>query len=141
MSEPRRIGLTATRDAQLFHLPLPKIEEIVARDPGARRWFALLPIGLLDTVMSACDDLMRRDHVNRCTAALPQLGGCRHQPARRSAQLEIDVRQDEIGTLANVARTTAGKVLGMLEEKGLIEQSYGRVRLLAPDAPRAALRD
>jgi CRP-like cAMP-binding protein len=139
--QPRRIGLTATRDTQMFHLPLPKIDEIVADDPTAWRWLALVTVGHLDTAISACDDLMLRDHVKRCIALLLRLSGCRRMTPSGPTPVEIDIRQDEIATLANVARTTAGKVLGMLEAKGLVEQSYRRVRILAPDALRAMLRD
>ena len=71
-------GLIATRDTQMFHLPLPRIDEIVADDPGAWRWLALVTVGHLDTAISACDDLMLRDHVKRCIAVLLRLGGCRH---------------------------------------------------------------
>jgi CRP-like cAMP-binding protein len=139
--QPRRIGLSATRDTQMFHLPLPKIDEIVADDPAAWRWLALVTVGHLDTAISACDDLMLRDHVKRCIALLLRLSGRRRVTPSGPTPVEIDIRQDEIATLANVARTTAGKVLGMLEAKGLVEQSYRRVRILAPDTLRAMLRD
>jgi len=139
--QPRRIGLSATRDTQMLHLPLPKIDEIVTDDPTAWRWLALVTVSHLDTAITACDDLMLRDHVKRCIALLLRLGGCRRMTPPGVATVDIDIRQDEIATLANVARTTAGKVLGALEVQGHIAQSYRRVRLLAPDALRAMLRD
>jgi CRP/FNR family transcriptional regulator, cyclic AMP receptor protein len=42
--QPRRIGLAATRNAKVLHLPLHTIREIVAADPGAWRWFGLASI-------------------------------------------------------------------------------------------------
>jgi CRP-like cAMP-binding protein len=139
--QKRRIGLTATRDTQMLHLPLPKIDELVADDPTTWRWLALVTVGHLDTAITACDDLMLRDHVKRCIALLLRLSGCRRATPPGTAPVDIDIRQDEIATLANVARTTAGKVLGTLESKGHIAQSYRRVRILAPDALRTMLRD
>jgi CRP/FNR family transcriptional regulator, cyclic AMP receptor protein len=139
--QPRRIGLTATRDAELLHLPLSTIDEIVGIDPSAWRLFALVTLGHLDTAMGACDDLMTRDHVKRCIAVLLRLAGCRHVSATPSSPTEIDLSQDDIATLANVARMTAGAILRNLEQAGHIEQAYRRIRILAPDALRAMLRD
>lgn len=139
--QPRRVGLTATRQAALLHLPLAKIDEIVAGDPAAWRLFALVTLGHLDTAMGACDDLMMRDHVKRCVAVLLRLAGCRHVSATPSAPTEIDLTQDDVATLANVARMTAGAVLRNLEQSGHIEQAYRRIRILAPDALRAMLSD
>jgi CRP-like cAMP-binding protein len=139
--QPRRVGLTATRKAALLHLPLPKIDEIVDHNPAAWRLFALVTLGHLDTAMGACDDLMQRDHVARCVAVLLRLAGCRRASATPSPVSEIDLSQDDIATLANVARTTAGAVLRNLEKEGYLEQAYRRIRILAPDALRAMLRD
>lgn len=139
--QPRRIGLTATRDTQLLHLPLPKINEIVAKDPAAWRLFALVTSEHIDMAIGACDDLMIRDHVKRCVAILLRLGGCRYSSPKDTSQAEIDLRQEEIATLANVARTTAGSILRRLETTGHIQQSYRRIRILAPDSLRAMLHD
>ena len=108
--QPRRIGLTATRKAMFLHLPLAKIDEIVGGDPAAWRLFALVTLGHLDTAMGACDDLMQRDHVARCVAVLLRLAGCRRATSKPSPVSEIDLSQDDIATLANVARTTAGAI-------------------------------
>jgi CRP/FNR family transcriptional regulator, cyclic AMP receptor protein len=138
---PRRIGLTATRDALLLHLPLARINEIVAKDPASWRLFALVTSDHIDLAIGACDDLMLRDHVKRCIAVLLRLGGCRYNSLIDSPHDEIDVSQDEIATLANVARTTVGRVLRNLEKAGHIEQRYRRIGILAPNALRAMLRD
>ena len=139
--QPRRVGLTATRKAALLHLPLSKVDEIVDHDPAAWRMFALVTLGHLDTAMGACDDLMQRDHVARCVAVLLRLAGCRRASATPSPVSEIDLSQDGIATLANVARATAGAVLRNLENEGHIERAYRRIRILAPDALRAMLCD
>jgi CRP-like cAMP-binding protein len=91
--------------------------------------------------ISACVDLMLRDHAQRCVAVLLRLGGARYVSPRQSSPVGIDISQEEIAVLANVARTTVGRVLGTLEDQGLIEQSYRCIRILAPDALRAMVRD
>jgi CRP-like cAMP-binding protein len=141
LRQPRRVGLTATRDAELLYLPIDKIDEIVAGDSNAWRLFALVTLGHLDMAIGACDDLMLRDHVKRCIATVLRLGGCRYVSPSRAPAVDIDARQDEIATLANVARATAGAVLRELESDGLIEKSYRRIRILAPDKLRAILRE
>jgi CRP/FNR family transcriptional regulator, cyclic AMP receptor protein len=140
LRQPRRVGLVATRDSEMLYLPIEKIDEIVARDINAWRLFALVTVGHLEMAIGACDDLMLRDHVKRCIATILRLGGCRRfSPA--SLPIEIDARQDEIATLANVARATAGSIIRTLEGNGLIEKSYRRIRILKPDALRQILRD
>ena len=139
--QPRRIGLTAIHGATMLHLPLPRIEKIVKKDPAAWRYFTMLTLGHLDMAIGVCDDLMLRDHVRRLIATLLRLGGCRHGSPAASPPAEIDFAQDDIAKLANVSRTTAGSVLRDLEAKGHIQRSYRRIQIVAPDALRVLLRD
>ena len=139
--QPRLIGLSATRDAQLLHLPLAQIDEITTRNPAAWRLFALVLVGHVEMAIGACDDLMLRDHVKRCVATLLRLAGCRRASPADLAPVEIEFTQEDLASLANVARTTVGSVLRQLETLGHIEQSYRRIRLLSPEALRAMLRD
>ena len=137
--QPRRVGLAATRDSEMLHLPLHGIREIVDNNPVAWRFFALVTIGHLDLAMGAADDRMIRDHVKRCIAVLLRLAGCRLSSPPDSLPIEIDLSQEDIAYLSNIARTTAGAVLRKLEALGHLEQSYRRIRILAPDALRAML--
>jgi len=139
--QPRRVGLAATRDSELLYLSLHGIHEIVGRDPAAWRYFAIVTIGNLDLAVGAHDDLMIRDHVKRCIAVLLRLGGCRLSSPLDSFPIEIDLSQEDIAFMSNVARTTAGALLRKLEAMGHLEQSYRRIRILAPNALRAMLRD
>ena len=79
---PRMVGLTATRDTELLHLPLHAIDDIVSRDPGAWRYFGLITIGQLDIAIGASDDLMTRDHFRRFVAVLLRFANCRHVSPR-----------------------------------------------------------
>jgi len=138
--QSRRVGLSAMRDTELLHLPLQEIREIVEKNPEAWRLFALITIGHLDMAIGASDDLMIRDHVKRCVAVLLRLGGCRQASPADFSPIEVDVSQEEMAVLSNVARTTAGAVLRKLEASGCIEQSYRRIRILTPDALRGMLQ-
>ncbi len=137
--QPRRIGLAVTRDAELLHLPLPAIREIVAADPGAWRFFGFAAIAPYDVAIGAADDLLIRDHFKRSVAVLLRLGGCRYVTPPGPAPIEVDVSQEDFAAMTNIARTTAGTVLRTLEAAGHIEVSYRKVRILKPDALRAIL--
>jgi len=137
--QPRRVGLAATRDSKLLHLPLYAIREIVVADPGAWRFFGFAAIAHYDVAIGGADDLLIRDHVKRTVAVLLRLGGCRQQTPPGSAPIEVDVSQQEFAAMSNTARTTAGVVLRMFESAGHITVSYRRIVILAPDALRAML--
>ena len=137
--QPRRIGLAATRDSKLLHLPLPAIREIVTADPGAWRFFGLAAIAHIDVAIGAADDLLIRDYVKRGAAVLLRLGGCRYLTPPGSSPIEIDVSQEDFAAMTNLARTTAGALMRRFESSGYLEVSYRRVRIVAPDALRAML--
>jgi CRP/FNR family cyclic AMP-dependent transcriptional regulator len=138
--QPRRIGLSATRETEVLHLPLPAIREIVAADPGAWRWFGLASIAHIDTAIGGADDLLIRDHVKRFVAVLLRLGGCRYATPP-GAPIEIDVNQEDLAAMTNLARSTTGTLLHKLQAAGHIELGYRSIRLLAPDALRTTLAD
>jgi len=137
--QPRRIGLTATRDSELLHLPLHCIDEIVRGDPSAWRFFALVTIAHLDTAIGGCDDLMKRDHVQRFVAVLLRLGGCRLASPGDEREIEVDMNHEDLAYMANLARTTAGSILRKLELDGHVALSYRRISILRPDALRKML--
>ena len=82
---------------------------------------------------------MIREHFKRGVAVLLRLGGCRLRTPPGVAPIEVDVSQEDFGAIANVARTTAGRVLRALEAAGHIEVSYRRICILDPDALRGML--
>ncbi len=137
--QPRRIGLMATRNSKLLHLPLHAIREIVGADPGAWRFFGFAAIAHYDVAIGGADDLLIRDHFKRSVAVLLRLGGCRQQTPPGSSAIEVDVSQQDFADMTNTARTTAGAVLRELESAGHIKVSYRNITILAPDALRALL--
>lgn len=139
--QPRRVGLIATRDSQLLHLPLRAIDELVRHDPGAWQFFGLLTILQLDAAVEATDDLMIRAHCKRLVAALLRLGDCHRTKPQNRMPIELDISHEDLAHLANVARTTAGSVLRELEADGHVKLAYRRITILAPDALKLKLQD
>jgi len=139
--QPRRVGLTATRDTVLLHLPLRAFNEIVSNDPSAWRLFGLVTIGHLHIALGGSDDLMTRNHFKRLVAILLRAGDCRHVSPRGRCPVEIDINHEDLAHMANVARTTAGAILRKLEADGQLALSYRRISILAPDALRKLLLD
>jgi CRP/FNR family transcriptional regulator, cyclic AMP receptor protein len=139
--QARRVGLTATRDSELLHLPLYAIDEIVRQDPSAWRFFALVTIAHLDLAIGGSDDLMIRNHLKRFIAVLLRIGNCRRFSPQHGHAIEVDMNHEDLAYMANVARTTAGTILRKLEADGHIGLSYRRIRILAPDALRAMVQD
>ena len=139
--QSRRVGLTATRDSELLHLPLYAIDEIVRRDPSAWRFFALVTIAHLDLAIGGSDDLMIRNHLKRFVAVLLRIGDCRRVSPQDGHAIEVDMNHEDLAYMANVARTTAGTILRKLEADGHVGLSYRRIRIFAPDALRAMVQD
>lgn len=137
--QPRRVGLVTTRESQLLHLPLNAIHQIVNQDPSAWRFIAVVTVLQLDAVVAAYDDLMRRDHDKRLVAILLHLCGCRRATPPGFSPVDVDVGQNDLAGMSNVARTTAGAVLRDLDKEGHIELSYRCIRVRNPDALRAIL--
>jgi CRP/FNR family transcriptional regulator, cyclic AMP receptor protein len=137
--QPRVIGLRATRATELLYLPLHAMNAIVANDASAWRYFALIGLAHLEIAMSVVDDLMRRDHKKRFIAMLLHLADARLSSPVGGEPIEIDVGQEELAVMANVARTTAGAILRRLARAGHIDTSYRRIKVLSPDALRSML--
>lgn len=137
--QPRMVGLTATRESELLHLPLAAIDEIVKCDPSAWRLFGLVTLEHLRLAMGGADDLMIRDHVKRFVAVLLRTADCRLVTPHNRHPIEIDMNHEDLAHMANVARTTAGAILRELEAKGHVALSYRRISILAPDALRMVL--
>jgi len=134
-----RVSLSASRDVKVLRLPEQAMQEIAGLHPEAWRHFALVSAGYVRVATLAADDLLIRDHVKRCIAVLLRLGGCRVVTPPTSAPIDVDLNQQALATLSNLARTTAGQILRKLEESGHLEVSYRHIRILAPDALRAML--
>ena len=138
---PRQVGLIATRACELLHLPLNDLQALLADDPAAWRWIAVLTTVHLEVAIGAADDLMIRDHVKRFIAVLLRLAGLRYDDAPERGTVDVHVNQDEIAYMANVARTTAGAILRDLEARGSVDPTYRNIKIIDAGALRERLAD
>ncbi len=112
------VSLSAPRDVELLRLPHQAIQEIAGLHPETCRLFALVSAGYVKIATLAADDLLIRDPVKRCIAVLLRLGGCRLASPPSSAPIDVELNQQGLATLSNLARTTTGAILRQLEEFG-----------------------
>ncbi len=130
---PRFVGIRATRDSLLAYLPIPQWDAIVRSDPEAWRWFAALTLRNCLLAVSIADALMTPGAAERMAAIILILSS-RGAPALPAT---IDVSQEDLARMANLSRSSAGRVLQTFEAEGLIENTYRRVRVIDD----AGLRD
>lgn len=132
---PRAIGIVATRDSVVAHLPLGQWDAIVHADGQAWRWLAYLTLRNELFALAVIDALRMRRSEDRLAAILAILA---EGPERRqkgvaeglSSQRPIDISQDDLASMANLSRSSAGRILEAFEARGLISRSYRTVNIL-----------
>ena len=82
---------------------------------------------------------MLRAPDKRLVAILLRLAGCRENIPSDFRSAEIDASQDELASMANVARVTAGLILRKFAKDGAIELAYRRIVVVDPDRLRQIL--
>ncbi|PZQ50099.1 MAG: hypothetical protein DI556_08490 [Rhodovulum sulfidophilum] len=132
---PRFIGIRATRDSLLAYLPLARWDQIVRSDPEAWRWLAHLSLRNSLLAVAVADALMVPGAVPRMAAILLVLSGP-GAPGGPAAEAPIEMSQDDLARMANLSRSSAGRILQMFESDGLIAIGYRRIRVLAPEGLR-----
>ena len=129
----RMVGLRIKTAVRLLHLPLPAIDDMVAVDPGAWRWFGMLPVTNLQAALLGVEDLMQRDSRRRCLAVLSRLA-IPEQDA--DGALVANVSQDDLATMCNLSRSAVAAYLADFEREKLIKRGYGQIRILHPASMR-----
>ena len=128
---PRQADAIASGGARLVAIDRPLLRQLMASDVG---WAELLLRSLSRQLAGALD---RIDAERRLSAVerLEQLLGL---VARSSATGDIvRATQQQLADLMGVSRVTVGAALAVLATKGVIEQSYGRIRIVGSLSPRA----
>ena len=126
---PRLIGIRATRDSVLAYLPLAQWDAIVRSDPEAWRWAALLALRSALLALAVADALMIPGAAERLAAILLVLSG-QGAPGDAAAPVTIDVSQDMLARMANLSRSSTGRLLQAFEASGLIESAYRQIRVI-----------
>jgi CRP-like cAMP-binding protein len=125
----RLVGIRAIRDSQLAHLPLPQWDALVQTAPEAWRWLAHLILRNERLALAIAEALMIRDSGQRVAAILAILSAPSAVPSGSPAA-EIEISQDDLARMANLSRSSTGRILRTLEDAGLIETHYRQIRVL-----------
>lgn len=133
---PRVIGLRVTKDSVLAHLPLAQWDYIVATDPSAWRWLAMLPLRNEMTMFAIADALLVPRAPARVAAMLLVLAGAGNDTAT-SSEIEVEIRHEEIARITNLSRSSVGRILVEFAQRGLISYKYKRFKIINPNGLRA----
>lgn len=122
---PKRLGaLRAIGDVVLFHLPLPAMEAMVARDPHRSRTFGEVATENVALFLQVIQDLLQPDTARRVAATLLR--------ATRGGEVRVPLTQLDLATMANASRRQVNTILQTFASRGWIAQGYGAVTVLDP---------
>lgn len=128
---PRFIGIRATRDSLLAYLPLSQWDAIVQGDPAAWRWIAHLALRNELTALAVAEALMIPGATQRLAAVLLLLcGQSRAQGEAGAVEVEVEISQDDLARMANLSRSSTGRILQAFEADGLVTGGYRQLRIV-----------
>lgn len=132
-----RMGaVVATRLSHCLYVPRVELLELASLEPDTWRWLGVLSVAQLNLTFGVIADLAIRPPRPRIAAILLQLAGVRLEEGTNQAALDIDITQQDIAHISNLARATVGEHLDQMHTAGLISRGYGHITLLNPSALR-----
>lgn len=137
--QPRLVGLSAGRRSEVLLLPLPTIQSLLEAHPAGWHAIAMLTFVNLQTAVLALNDLMIRDDTKRLAATLLRLSGHRFVSPAEAEPIELDMSQEDLATMANLARSTTLAILHRFVEAELIRLDYRHIVILEPERLRRML--
>jgi CRP-like cAMP-binding protein len=126
---PRAVGLRATRDSVLAHLPLTQWDVIARTADDAWRWFAHLILRNELLLVAVADALMIPRASARVAAMLLAMFRSGSEPTNKSAG-PLDISQEDLARITNLSRSSAGRILKDFETEGLIIFRYRQLRVI-----------
>jgi CRP/FNR family transcriptional regulator, cyclic AMP receptor protein len=127
--QPRRVTIIAAVPSTLATLPLAECNAILAADPGAWRWIAVLSSMTTDLTGGVVADLMLRDPVHRTAALLLRLSGVRGMAAAKEP-FPIHLSQEKLAHMVNLSRNSIMPILHDFAQRRYIEIGYGSIVVL-----------
>jgi CRP/FNR family transcriptional regulator, cyclic AMP receptor protein len=124
------VGLQTTRESALLQIPMLTLKKILDADPMGWRYLGLLAAEHTELSVGVVSDMMRRDSKQRFVALLMRLAGCRMSSANKETLREVDISQEDLAAISNLARTTVNGILNDLENACLISRKYRRIRVV-----------
>lgn len=132
LSHPAYVEMQAAGDTRLYRIEHSAFRDLSQQHPQLWESVARLACLNLWLTTAAANDLVLRTAEMRIAAVLLRLSGHRSAIQGSPPLTTVHANQQEIASLANVARTTASKTLQKFREQGAIGLDYGRVSMIRP---------
>jgi CRP-like cAMP-binding protein len=129
----------ALRDCSLLFLPRRDLSALLKQFPELWRGLGYIASEHLYVAVAGMSDLVIRSSSHRLAAILLRLCGARVPGFSGSINLELDITQSELAQLCNVSRSVISEHLEELEQRGIVQTGYGRLRILDVEALAAKL--
>ena len=123
------LSFSVIEDARLLFLPMAKAQEIMDRRPDWTRAFSTVADFGLEIAIAAVGTLQVRNPARRIAATLLRIA-----PSPQAGRpVQVNITQEDLGEIANVARDVANRALKRFEGEGWISTGYRAVTILRPD--------
>lgn len=129
---PAIASIVAATSARVLLLPAAEFELIVAAEPRYFRLFATLLIDRYAIVFRYASEAKGLAAEEWLCTRLQDLARMHRLDAPGDGPVDIHASQAELATMVGVSRQTLCMLLGRLQERGLIEVNYKKIRVLAP---------
>lgn len=134
---PAIASIVATTNARVLLLPQSEFRRIVADEPRYYPDFAALLFERYATVFRYASEARAVAAEDWLWTRLQDLAAIRRNDAQLRGPIDITVSQAELATMVGVSRQTLCMLLRRLEERGVIEVAYRKIRVI-PDDSRSA---
>jgi CRP-like cAMP-binding protein len=131
---PPMLTVIARVDSIVARLSMRNARELLAARPEWWQCFGSSGFEYGNLSISAYTDSLIRDNERRFACTLLRITGLRPPRRSRPERADVPVTQGELAEMTNVSRTTLLEILRRLEQKGIVEQGYRRIRVLDPAA-------
>jgi CRP/FNR family transcriptional regulator, cyclic AMP receptor protein len=134
--EPAIGDVVAATSVRTRFLPAAEFERIVAEEPRHFRAFASLLIDRYAIVLRQMSDIKGLPAEERVRMQLVNLAALRRLDAHVDGPVEISVSQAELASMVGLSRQTLCALLRRLQDRGLVEVAFRRIRVHGPELLR-----
>jgi len=132
-------SILTTTNVRALLLPMAEFQRIVTDEPRYYACFSTLLIERYATVFRYASEARAVAAEEWLWTRLKDLAAIRRNDAQLRGAIEITVSQAELATMVGVSRQTLCMLLRRLEDRGVVEVSYKKIRVLPqPRETRAA---
>lgn len=134
MDKPALVSVIARIRTTILVLPKREFERILAEEPRHTRDFARLAIGRTASYISAFAMLASQSPETRLRGQLALLVRMKQDESYAPGPVDLALSQADLAAIVGVSRQTINPMLRRLEEDGLIESGFRRIRVAEPRA-------